>query len=98
MTTSNHPVPEAEDVATILPAIVQALEKVADALDVIVDVACRAAILPEETADLLNDVGQTLIAQSRTIMHEAHERARGEAGCARRPPPGGTIDSTDEAS
>jgi hypothetical protein len=85
MSTMNPQTPTIDDIAAALPPIAQALTTIADALEAVVDVACRATVLPEHVADHLNDAGQRLIAYSRTIMHEEHERSR--TGSRRDAPP-----------
>ncbi len=82
MSAIRTPPPTIDDVAAALPPISQALNTIADALDALVTVTCRATNLPEQAADMLNDAGQTLIAHSRTLMHEAQERCRTGPGRA----------------
>ncbi|MGF3025530.1 hypothetical protein ACQVP2_22230 [Methylobacterium aquaticum] len=74
------PPPTIDDIAVILPPIVRALGLIVEQMEPLVDLACRATNLPEETADAMNDVGYALIQQSRALMHEAAQRRRSGPG------------------
>lgn len=68
--------PTIDEVAAILPSLVRALGLIVEQMEPLMDLACQATNLSEETADTMNDVGYALIEHSRSLMHEALERRR----------------------
>ncbi|WP_053220865.1 hypothetical protein [Methylobacterium indicum] len=78
--TSKPPPPTIDEVAAILPSLVRGLGLIVEQMEPLIDLACQATNLSEETADKMNDVGYALIEHSRSLMHEALERQRSEPG------------------
>jgi hypothetical protein len=74
--------PTFDDVAGVLPPIVRGLEQIAQSLDVLVEITLRATNLPEESADALADLGDSLIKHGHRIMGEAVARRRSGRGAA----------------
>ncbi len=76
------PPPTIDEVAAILPSLVRALGLIVEQMEPLIDLACQATNLSEETADAMNDVGYALTEHSRTLMREANTRRRDGSGRA----------------
>ncbi|MCF4130190.1 hypothetical protein [Methylobacterium sp. SyP6R] len=74
------PPPTIDEVAAILPSLVRALGLIVEQMEPLMDLACQATNLSEETADAMNDVGYALTEHSRTLMREANTRRRNGLG------------------
>ncbi|MFH6783626.1 MULTISPECIES: hypothetical protein [Methylobacterium] len=74
------PPPTIDEVAAILPSLVQALGIIVEQMEPLMELACQATNLSEQTADAMNDVGYALIEHSRSLMHEGLERRRNGPG------------------
>lgn len=74
------PPPTIDEVAAILPSLVQALGLIVEQMEPLMDLACQATNLSDDTADAMNDVGYALTEHSRTLMREANKRRRDGPG------------------
>ncbi|MGX7705777.1 hypothetical protein [Methylobacterium sp. Gmos1] len=71
---NQHTPPTIDDVVVILPGLVRALGLIIEQMEPLVDLSRHATNLPEETADRLADLGQTLTEHAHTLMREAARR------------------------
>ncbi len=77
---TQRPLPSIDEVAATLPGLVRALGLIVEQMEPLVELSRRATNLPEETADRMSDIGQTLTDHARILMREAAERRRAGPG------------------
>lgn len=74
MTHFANPPPSIDTVADVLPSIVRGMAEISRSLDVLVEITLQATNLPEETAEALIDLGDSLSKQGDRLMAAAIER------------------------
>ncbi|ACA20402.1 hypothetical protein M446_6126 [Methylobacterium sp. 4-46] len=79
--------PTIDDVADLLPPLVSAIGQLVDQLDLLVSITCGASNIPEESANLMSDIGHTMTTHAHTLMRASIERRRNGPGRVALPGP-----------